>query len=353
MNILITGGAGFVGSSLAIRLKQRYPAYSVVCLDNLKRRGSELNLSRLADAGIKFLHGDIRNAEDLNQAGATDVIIDASAEPSILAGLGGSPDYVINTNLIGTLNCLRYACEAKANFIFLSTSRVYPIEAIEKINFEEAPTRFEITARQELRGVSQKGIAEDFPIEGFRSFYGATKLASEFFIQEYNQFFGLKTVINRCGVIAGPWQMGKVDQGVISLWVARHFWKKKLSYIGYGGAGKQVRDILHVDDLFDLIDFQIHNMDKVNGKLMNAGGGREISVSLRELTEVCERVTGNKITIVGEAENRTADIRIYITDNSLVKELTGWAPRISAEQLVSDVFHWMKANESQLKKILD
>ena len=133
--ILITGGAGFVGSSLAIRFKKNYPAYKIIALDNLKRRGSELNLNRLKEAGIEFFHGDIRNQEDFNSLPAVDLIIEASAEPSVLAGMNEPPSYVVNTNLLGTVNCLNFAVKNKSDFIFLSTSRVYPIEKIEKIEF--------------------------------------------------------------------------------------------------------------------------------------------------------------------------------------------------------------------------
>ncbi len=351
--ILITGGAGFVGSSLALNIKKKYPHYSVVCLDNLKRRGSELNISRLTTAGIEFVHGDIRNREDLAPFEKdVSAIIEASAEPSILAGLNNAPEYLINTNLNGTINCLYVAAKQKADFLFISTSRVYPIESIEKLSFSENETRFTLQKDQEVKGASEKGIAEEFPIEGFRSLYGATKLSSEFIIAEFNQFYKIRTVVNRCGVITGPWQMGKVDQGVIVLFVARHFWKKELSYFGYGGNGKQVRDILHVDDLFELMDYQLHNMDAVNGKLFNVGGGNEISVSLKELTGVCQEVTGNIVPIKGVPENRQADIRIYISDNSVVNKITGWHPKRGVKEIVTDIYNWIKENETVLKPIL-
>lgn len=238
--ILITGGAGFVGSALAIELKTKYTNYQVISLDNLKRRGSELNLSRLKSAQVEFFHGDIRNTEDFASLPKIDTIIEASAEPSVLAGLNGTPDYVVNTNLMGTINCLNFAVKNKSDFIFLSTSRVYPIEKIELAELDEKETRFVISPNQILNGISEEGISEDFPLEGFRSIYGATKLCSELLITEYNQFYKIKTVVNRCGVLTGPWQMGKVDQGVIVLWMARHFWKQDLGYFGYGGTGKQV-----------------------------------------------------------------------------------------------------------------
>jgi CDP-paratose 2-epimerase len=352
-SILITGGAGFVGSSLAISIKKKYPNYTIFCLDNLRRRGSELNIFRLLELGIKFIHGDIRNREDLAQFGSgITTIIEASAEPSVLAGINSSPEYLVNTNLMGTINCLYLASKTKADFIFLSTSRVYPIETIDRINYEEAETRFTISKNQVIEGISERGLAENFPLTGFRSLYGATKLSSEFLIHEFNQFYDFKTVINRCGVLTGPWQMGKVDQGVMVLWVARHVWKKPLEYFGYGAKGKQVRDVLHVDDLFFLIDHQIHNMDRVDGRTMNVGGGLRMSLSLQELTQICQRVTGNRVDIAEVKENRQADIRIYVTDNSFVSELTGWTPTISPEEMVNQIFLWIKNNEAALLPIL-
>lgn len=351
--ILITGGAGFVGSNLAVLLKEKYPSYSVICFDNLKRRGSELNLIKLKALDIEFIHGDIRDRSDFEQIKVpVDCVVDAAAEPSVLAGLDGNTDYLIGTNLNGTINALNFCIKHKAKFIFLSTSRVYPIKAIEGIEVVEAATRFEISANQKMPGINTNGISEMFPLTGARSLYGATKLASEMMVEEYHEMFELKTVINRCGVITGPYQMGKVDQGVVVLWMAKHFWKKNLSYVGYGGTGKQVRDMIHIKDLFNVIDLQIQQIDKFNGQIFNIGGGRKISTSLQELTAICEKITGNKIPIQPVAETRKADIRLYITDNSKITGFTGWEPQIPVEQIMEDIFHWIKGNEQQLKPIL-
>ena len=351
--ILITGGAGFVGSSLALELKANYPEHHIICLDNLRRKGSELNVARLTKAGVEFVHGDIRNKEDFDALPDVDFVIEASAEPSVLAGLnGGTPDYLMNTNLFGTVNCLNYAVRSKAAFIFLSTSRIYPIKSIETLNFEEQETRFALSDNQKLPGVSSKGIAEDFPLDGARSLYGTTKLASELIIQEYQEFYGLKTVTNRCGVLTGPWQMGKVDQGVMVLWIAKHYFDKKLAYIGYGGSGKQTRDMLHVKDLYRLIDWQINHIDAINGETYNVGGGVEVSTSLQELTEICQEVTGKTIPIDKIAENRPADIKLYVTDNSKVTARTGWKPEIGIKQIVEEITEWRKENEEALKPIL-
>ena len=351
-NILITGGAGFVGSNLAMALKEKYSQAHIFALDNLKRRGAELNLPRLQSAGVHFVHGDIRNKEDFEELKKIDLIFECSAEPSVLAGITSSPAYLINTNLVGTINCLEFARQQKADFILLSTSRVYPIEPINNLNYLEEEKRFNLAQTQNVPGASSEGIAEHFPLAGARSLYGTTKLCSELLLQEYIYHYGLKGIINRCGVITGPWQMGKVDQGVFVLWVARHIFGGQLSYIGYGGTGKQVRDFIHVDDVFDILDRQINAMEKFNGGTFNIGGGRENSLSLRELTELCQKVTGNRIELDSVKENRPADLKLFITDCRKINHLTGWKPKKNAEQTVSEIAAWITENKQPLKAIL-
>lgn len=352
MKIIVTGGAGFVGSTLCLQLKAKYPSYEIVAFDNLKRRGSELNLIDFQKNNISFIHGDIRNNEDLESVGNFDVLIEASAEPSVTAGLDSDPTYVINNNLYGSINCFNACIKNKAKLIFLSTSRVYPIETIEKANFSEEETRFSFNVNQDNVGISPLGISEELSLEGARSFYGTTKLSSELFIQEYAAFYGLKSAITRFGVIAGPRQMGKTDQGVVTLWMAKHYWKQSLKYIGYGGKGKQVRDLLHVDDLVELIDLQIHQIEKFEGKVFNVGGGLLNSASLQEMTTICEKITGNKIQIDEVVETRTADLRIFITDNSKIESEIGWKPKKSVETIFQDIYLWIKDNEKQLESIL-
>ncbi|QYJ69057.1 NAD-dependent epimerase/dehydratase family protein [Flavobacterium litorale] len=352
MKIVVTGGAGFVGSSLCLSLKQKYPNYTIVAFDNLKRRGSELNLTDFKEQGIIFIHGDIRNAEDIAALGSFDVLVEASAEPSVTAGLDSDPTYVINNNLYGSINCFNACVKHNAKLIFLSTSRVYPIDAIENATFKEEATRFSFSSEQEQQGISDKGISEYLSLSGSRSFYGTTKLSSELFIQEYAAFYGLKAAITRFGVIAGPRQMGKTDQGVVTLWMAKHYWKQSLQYIGYGGTGKQVRDILHIDDAVNLIAMQIHNIEKFEGHVFNAGGGVENSASLLEMTKICEEISNNTITIGSEPITRPADLRIYVTDNSYIENVTGWKPKKSVKTVFTDIYNWIKENENQLEGIL-
>jgi CDP-paratose 2-epimerase len=350
--LLVTGGAGFIGSTLAISFKRKYPNRTVTALDNLKRRGSELNIKRLKENGVEFIHGDIRNKEDLVFDEQIGLIIECSAEPSVLAGFNNSPGYLLNSNLVGALNCLELARRYSAGFVFLSTSRVYPMSKINKLRYSEDATRFFLLDDQNTPGASHKGISEKFPLEGPRSLYGATKLAAELIACEYADMYGIKMIIDRCGVIAGPWQMGKVDQGVFAHWMAAHYFKKKLQYIGFNGKGKQVRDVLHVDDLFDLIDFQIHNFDSLKGEIFNVGGGIANSFSLLEATHVCEEITGNKICIVGDTIDRFADIKYYVSDCSKIEAAASWSPKRPGKQTLRDIWSWIHENERAVENIL-
>ena len=350
--LLVCGGAGFIGSSLALGLKVSHPDWQVICLDNLRRRGSELNLIRLKEAGIEFLHGDIRCSADLDPEVLTvNTILDCSAEPSVLAGFS-SPDYVLQTNLMGTVNILELARKVNARLLFLSTSRVYPIEPLKSITLQETATRYAIASQQSLPGISEKGVSEQFPLAGYRSLYGTTKLTSELLIEEYRHAYGLKAVVNRCGVVTGPWQMGKVDQGVFVLWMAAHYFKRPLSYIGYGGSGKQVRDLLHISDLLSLIDYQLQHFSNVNGMVTNVGGGFTNSLSLLETTDLCEEITGNQIPINSLAEDRPGDLPLFITDIAKVTDSTGWLPQLTPKKTLQDIFDWLHKNERQLTSIL-
>jgi CDP-paratose 2-epimerase len=344
--ILVTGGAGFVGSNLAIRMRRRHPDARIVVADNLKRRGSEFNLSRLAANRIEFVHADVRSPEDLAFPGLTfDLMLECSAEPSVLAGFDAGPTYLINTNLVGTVNCLEVARRSLADVVFLSTSRVYPIAALEAVNVVEGDLRFDMATDQPMAGASAAGIAENFPLEGPRSLYGATKLCSELIIQEYADMYGLRYVIDRCGVITGPWQMGKADQGVFALWMGKHYFRRPLKYIGYGGTGKQVRDFVSISDLADLIERQLDQFETLPHRLYNAGGGRDSSLSLAETTALCEEITGNHVEIEAVAENRPLDVKIYVTDNARVYRDTGWLPAKSPRETMSDIFAWIHENE--------
>jgi CDP-paratose 2-epimerase len=351
--IVVTGGAGFVGSALATGLKRAHPGAKVIAIDNLRRAGSELRPASLKAAGIEFVHGDIRNPDDLTLKGqAVDLVIECSAEPSVLAGYGESPRYVIETNLVGTMNCLELARERKARVLFLSTSRVYPTALVNRLEHGEDATRFTLSDMQAIEGASGSGISEAFPLEGARTFYGMTKLASEMLLEEYAAGYGLDHVTLRFGVISGPGQMGKVEQGVFALWMARHLWGESLTYKGWGGTGKQVRDVVHIDDVRDLVSSVLAKWKTMSGKTLNAGGGRTVSASLQEATSVCQDITGRKLKLAKVTDTHPTDVRIYLTDHSALTKQLGWRPTRDVEQIFADLYEWMRSDEQRLKPIL-
>ncbi len=351
--VLITGGAGFVGSNLAFSLAGRHPDWELIALDNLYRRGSRLNLPRLEEAGVEFIEGDVRRPEDLAKVPRIDAMIECSAEPSVMSGVDGDTGYLVHTNLTGAYNCLELARRDSAFFVFLSTSRVYPVQPQVDLRLEEAETRFELAADQDVPGVSPAGISERFPLEGARTLYGATKLAAELLIEEYRAALGVPAVIDRCGVIAGPWQMGKVDQGVFTHWMLAHHFGNPLSYIGFGGHGKQVRDLLHALDLVDLVERQLLDPGKWDGRTVNVGGGRECSLSLLETTAICQRLTGNEVPISPVAETRQGDVPIYLSDCARLFELDEWRPRRGAEDVLGDIEAWIAADPERIAAALE
>ena len=164
--------------------------------------------------------------------------------------------------------------------------------------------------------------------------------------------YGLRTVINRCGVVSGPWQMGKIDQGFVVLWLSRHLFGGPLSYMGFGGHGLQVRDVLHVDDLYDLIVRQLNGLNEYSGSLFNVGGGMANSISLRELTAKSEQLSGRTIELGRTPETRDADIPFYVSDCQAVTHTTGWMPTRLLDKILEDVWRWLVDERAQLEPIL-
>lgn len=347
--ILITGGAGFIGSNLATRLRASLPDADIVCMDNLYRKGSELNVPRLTALGIHFHLGDIRQPLQF-PAGPFDFLVECSAEPSVLAGQDGSPDYLFQTNLVGAYHCLEQARLWNSRLLFLSTSRVYPVAPLEAHPWTEQETRFAWND-QGTQGITSEGVSETLSLYGPRSLYGFTKLAAEQLIEEYRETYGLRAVVNRCGVVAGPWQFGKVDQGVVALWVMAHLFQRPLTYIGYGGLGKQVRDLLHVHDLCDLIALQITEFDAWEGWVGNVAGGLSNSASLLELTQLCQTVTGATTSITADLRPRPSDLRLFVADCTRLFARTHWRPSRNVREIIDDTATWVRENQAALKQL--
>jgi CDP-paratose 2-epimerase len=350
--ILVTGGAGFFGSSIALRLRAEHPDTRIIAADNLHRRGSELNLARLKSRDIEFVHADIRSVDDMRMDDL-DVIVECSAEPSAMAGRNGDVRYLLDTNLGGAINCLELARRNRAGIIFVSTSRVYPFDRINALPLVVEGERFVLERGRPLPpGISGAGLTADFGLPGRRTLYGASKLAAELIVQEFADVYDVPALILRFGVIAGPWQMGKVDQGFVALWVARHLAGGGLSYCGYGGLGHQVRDVLHVEDAVGLVVTGLSRLGSFRGEIFNAGGGADGAISLAEMTALCRAVTGRSISLGADAATRPGDIPWYVTDNAAVTAALSWAPSRSVRDVVTDTFDWLCQNREALSAII-
>ena len=338
MKILITGGCGFVGSNLALFLKKN--GFKVHTLDNLTRKGSKYNSNLLKKQKIKNYKINISNIKKIKSLPKYDLILDCCAEAAVEISKNDF-DKVINTNLIGTINILKKSKNDKSKIIFISSSRIYPLEEMNKvIKNKNLKSKIKIS----------KMFSEKDKIIGPKTIYGLTKLCSEMLIEEFSYAYKLKYLINRCGVISGPLQFGKQDQGFVSLWIWRHLNKKKLSYIGYGGYGNQIRDVLHIDDLSELILLQIKNINKIHNKLFTVGGSKTSYTSLSQLTKLCQKITGNKIKMGKVSKTSSYDIPYYLSDNTHVSNTYRWKPKRNINQVVMDTFLWLKNNKPIIKK---
>jgi CDP-paratose 2-epimerase len=359
MRILITGICGYVGSRFAQRFAELLPGVEIVGIDNLSRRGSETNSGPLRKIGARVYHGDLRLASDVRVLPDADWVVDCAANPAVLSGLtaasGCSPQQLAEHNLVGTLNVLEYCRERHAGLVLLSSSRVYSIDALCRIPLRESATRFEVATpvSSDLRGFSAEGVAEDFSTAAPISLYGGTKLASEIMALEYASAFKFPLWINRCGVIGGPGQLGKIDQGIFSYWVYCCALNRPLRYIGFCGGGKQVRDCILAEDVADLVLKQIQAPDRHVPRVLNVGGGLAGAMSLLELTNRCEEHFGRKIAVSSSEESRPYDIAYYVTDIRRVKEAWGWQPTCTAPELVARLCHWTRENLALVRGLFE
>jgi CDP-paratose 2-epimerase len=356
MKLLITGICGFVGSRLALTLKERIEGVQIAGIDNLSRPGSESNRSGLANKGVSFFHGDLRMRSDVEALPDSDWVIDAAANPSVLAGVDGrsSARQVAEHNLGGTLNILEYCRERKTGLILLSTNRVYSINDLACLPLRENGRKFELDTTQPLPdGVGAAGVTENFPVRQPISIYGATKLSSEVMALEYALTFGFPVWINRCGVLAGAGQFGTAEQGIFSYWLHAHAARLRLRYLGFGGRGLQVRDALHPDDLADLIQAQMRtgggadDRGASSARIYHAGGGLANSMSLAELTAWCDDHFGPHAP-EPDGRPRPFDLPWIVMDSSRAARDFGWTPKRSLESILDEIAvqvrsdpHWL------------
>ena len=337
MKVLLTGACGFVGCAIATELRRQSSAIEILGFDNLSRPGSELNRLSLRECGVIFRHGDVRSASDIDSLPACEFVIDAAANPSVLAGVSGPANsrQVIEHNLCGTINLLEYCKRHRAGFVLLSTSRVYSISALAGIPVEVKAGAFQ-PSDANIPGLTTDGINEDFSTQPPLSLYGTSKLASEHLAIEYGNAFDFPVWINRCGVLAGAGQFGKADQGIFSFWIHGHRQRRPLAFIGFGGTGHQVRDCLHPRDLVPVLTQQLQSGARPIHPIYNLGGGQDSAMSLRQLHDWCDERFGVH-AVEEEAMERPFDIPWLVVDSTRAAEQWGWRPQTPLSEILEEI----------------
>ncbi len=339
MKILITGICGFAGSAVAREWLEADQGLTLFGLDNLMRAGSETNRIALRKLGVTLYHGDIRMMSDFDDLPAVDWVIDASANPRVLAGIDGrtSSRQLVEHNLLGTINILEYCKRHQAGFILLSTSRVYSITPLAEMAVEPVGNAFHpLPGTNMPPGLSAAGVAETFSTAPPISLYGSTKLASEVLALEYGETYDFPVWVNRCGILAGAGQFGTADQGIFSFWINSWLRGRPLTYTGFGGKGYQVRDCLHPRDLVSLLRKQTGVVSGNAARLVNIGGGKDNAMSLAELSSWCEDRFGPR-PVNGDPAMRRFDIPWLIMDSTLADEVWGWRPEVSIHEILREI----------------
>jgi CDP-paratose 2-epimerase len=352
VRILITGICGFVGTAVAEALLERREGLAISGIDNLHRPGSEINRVRLRKRGVKFIQGDIRLASDFEPLPAADWVIDAAANPSVLAGLAGNVTsrQLFEHNLASMVNVLEYCKAHQAGLILLSSSRVYSISALRSLPLKPGNDAFHLDHAADLpTGVSTRGIGADFSTRAPVSLYGGTKLACEAMALEYGEAFGFPVWIDRCGVLAGPGQFGTPEQGIFAYWINAHLRRRTLRYIGFDGTGKQVRDALHPRDLAGLLDLQMRRERTGGQRIYTAGGGPDNTMSLAQLTAWCD-ARFSPFEVTADMKERPYDIPWVVMDNADCERHLGWQPDTPMAALLKEIAVHAEQNPDWLER---
>jgi len=350
MRILITGVCGFVGSRLARAIREELENVELFGCDNFVRPGSEVNRMALKAAGVVVHHADLRNASDIDSLPQADWIIDAAANPSVLAGIDGSTSsrQVVEHNLVGTINLLEYCKRHHAGFILLSTSRVYSIAPLANLKVEEVEGAYRPVAKQDFPlGMTAKGVSEDFSTTPPVSLYGSTKLAAECLALEYGADFDFPVWINRCGVLAGAGQFGRSDQGIFTYWINAWLRDQPLKYIGFNGKGCQVRDCLHPRDLMSILGQQLRGASDKN-RIVNLSGGVANSMSLAQLSAWCAKRLGSR-KIGSDSKARVFDIPWMVLDSSRAENEWGWKVETPITTVLEEIADHAEKNPNWLE----
>ena len=340
MRVLITGGAGFIGSNAAHHFIGR--GDHVTIFDNLSRRGSQHNLAWLrAEHGadsFTLIQADLREADRLAEAARDqDVILHYAGQVAVTTSVH-NPRGDFEDNALGTFNALEAARLSGSNPIFLysSTNKVYG--GMENVELVETATRYDYRDYPH-------GISESFPLD-FHSPYGCSKGAGDQYVRDYARIYGLRTVVFRQSSIYGPRQFGIEDQGWLAWFIIAAVTGTPITIYG---DGKQVRDVLYVDDLIRAYELAIAQIDQVAGQVFNIGGGVDNTLSIwTETGPLLEKLMGRAIPI-GRGDWRPGDQRICVMDIRKAQTVLGWSPRIPVEDGVARLYHWVVENLSIFK----
>ena len=337
MNIIITGGCGFVGSALCLYLKKNIKNVKILSIDNLSKKYSKFNEKILIKNRIHNKRINLGKFNSMkNVKFKADFIIDCSAEPSVEISRRKIAN-VIESNFLSTVNILEKVKKDKSKIIFISSSRVYPI----KMSYE----KFKKYKKHKKHFL----YFENADFSGQKTIYGFTKYSSEKLIEEYNYFEKIKYIINRCGLISGPGQYGKVEQGLVSLWLWKHINNLELTYLGHDGKGEQVRDVLFIEDFCRLVLKQIKNFTIFENNLFCIGGGAKNATSLKNLTAICNKITSNKINIKKNIQTSIYDIPYFVTSLKKIKKFSNWEPKINLYQGILEIYFWMIKNKKKIR----
>ncbi|HZW03666.1 MAG TPA: GDP-mannose 4,6-dehydratase [Anaerolineaceae bacterium] len=333
---LITGGAGFIGSNYVARLASRGDVVTV--FDDLSRRGADRNLRWLQETygndSFRFIRGDIRDFDSVSVAAQdADVIVHLAAQVAVTTSVV-DPRTDFEINALGTFNLLEAARASGRNpaVLYASTNKVYG--GMEDVRVVEDATCYRYADLPQ-------GVPETMPLD-FHSPYGCSKGAGDQYVRDYHRIYGLPTVVFRQSCIYGPRQFGVEDQGWVAWFVIAAQMGRSITIYG---DGKQVRDVLYVEDLLDVYDQALANIDRAAGEVYNVGGGAENTLSIwREFGPMLERLQGAEIP-VGQGDWRPGDQRIYVSDIRKAQNELGWRPKVSVQDGAERLYAWVKANQ--------
>jgi CDP-paratose 2-epimerase len=351
MKLLVAGVCGFVGSTLARTWAEAGVPRQITGIDSFARPGSETNRLELRRRGVRVLHADVRSATDCEALPPADFVVDAAANPSVLAGVDGntSARQLLEHNLLGTINLLEYCRRHRAGLILLSTSRVYSLPPLRGLPVHVTDRAYApVLDGARPPGLSGEGVAEPFSTEPPVSLYGASKRASELLALEYGGTYGFPVWIDRCGLLAGAGQFGRADQGIFAYWINSWLRRRPLSFTGFGGSGHQVRDCLHPADLVPLLDRQMAAGSTDAPRIVNVGGGRVSALSLLQLSDWCRDRLGPH-PVAADGQERPFDVPWLVLDAGAARRTWSWDPQRRTTDVLDEILRHAEANPTWLE----